>query len=361
MKKQLSLIIGILVAIAGIGLPGCAGEKQAESKTEAAVPVEVVPVTRHVIERKIELTGNIEPFQMNNLGAQMSGRIQKIYVEAGDRVHKGDILVQMDDAQLTQARVKYELAKLDYERMKPLVKAGSISPNQFDKIKGAYKAAKAGYELVLENTRIRAPFSGIISRKWMNEGEVFLLFPGAAGLPAILTLMQINPVKITVNVAEQDFPQVHLNTPAEIRVDVLPGKVFQGKVRRLDPTIDPMTRTFGVEIQIPNPEETLRPGMFARVTLFVGKDTIVAVPQSALIHQTGTGNYFAYVVENGVAHRRDVALGSRYDNLVEITQGIRPGDKIVISGQYRLKEGTKVTIVPTKRQIGEKDRENTTR
>ncbi len=357
--KYRRILSGTMVVMLGIALiSGCSRKPETTAAREEVIPVEVAPVTRHVIDRTLELTGNIEPYQMNNLGAQMSGRIQKIYVDAGDRVHKGDILVQMDDAQLTQARVQYQLAKQDFERMKPLLEEGSISPSQFDKIKGAYESAKAAYELVLENTRIRAPFSGVVTRKWMNEGEVFLLFPGAAGLPAIVTLMQINPVKIKVNVPESDFPHVRKGMPATIRVDVLPGKSFGGKVSRLEPTIDPLTRTFGVEVEIPNPDETLRPGMFARVSLKFGTDTVVAVPRSALVNQVGTGKYFAFVVENGIARRRDVVRGNRFDSLIEIRQGIRPGEQIVVSGQYRLKDGAKVSVAAPAASQGNKDKEN---
>jgi len=329
-----------------IALTGCSQKKE-KPINEEVIPVQVIPVKKYTIEQKLEFTGNIEPFKKNNLGAQMAGRIQKIYVDAGDRVKKGDLLVQMDDAQLTQARVQYELAKSDYERMKPLLAEGSISQQQFDQIKGRFESTRAAYELILENTRIRAPFDGVVTTRWMNEGEVFTLIPGAAGPPAILTLMQINPVKIIVNVSESDFARIRKGMLAKIRVDVLPDLIFKGKISRLDPAIDPLSRTFGIEITVSNDREILRPGMFARVSILLGKEKVLAVPRSTLIRQVGTSSYYGFVVQKGVAHRREVKRGKTFDYLIEVLQGLQEGEQIVIEGQYRLKDGSKVSIVKT--------------
>ncbi|HFE63759.1 MAG TPA: efflux RND transporter periplasmic adaptor subunit [Caldithrix sp.] len=342
--KKMSVLITAISLLAVLMLSNSCTKVEKQAGKSPAVPVEVSTVGTHTIDRTLEFTGNIEPWKKNNLGAQMPGTIRKIYVDVGDRVKAGELLVQMDDAQLTQARVQYELAKLDYERMKPLLDEGSISPNQFDKIKGGYQAAKAGYELTLANTQIRAPFSGLITTKWMDEGEVFTLMPGAAGSPTILTLMQINPIKISINIPESDFSSIALGQTAEMKVDVIPGRVFHGKVSRIDPAIDPMTRTFGAEIKINNAGEILRPGMFCRVSILIGSENVVAVPREALIRQLGTSKYYAFVVENGIAKRRNVKLGRRFDELFEIKSGLRDGDAIVIEGQYLLKDGMQVNV-----------------
>lgn len=343
MKKifiLLTLLIVMLICVLNIN---CSNKKTQQEIN--IVPVEVATVKFHSFDRILHFTGNIDAWKKSDLGAQIPGKVQKIYVDAGDRVQKGDLLVQMEDAQLIQARVQYELAKKDYERMKPLLKEGSISPNQFDKIKGAYEAAKAGYDLTLANTQIRAPFSGLITNRWMDEGEVFVLMPGQTGSPAILTLMQINPAKITIRTPESDINKIKIDQPAEVKVDILPNRVFHGKISRIDPAIDPLSRTFGAEIKVENQDESLRPGMFARVSVFAGKETILAVPRSALIRQIGTGKYYAFVVENGVAKRKDVRIGSVYDELIEIREGLNENDQVVIEGQYRLKNGMQVKVV----------------
>ena len=343
MKNKPIVSIIIVLFIGALLFNGCSKNENNTEESEV-IPVEVTTVTTHSIDRTLEFTGTIEAWKKTNLGAQMPGTIKKIYVNAGDEVKKGDLLIQMDDAQLTQARVQYELAKLDYERMKPLLKEGSISPNQFDKIKGGYESAKAGYELTLKNTQIRAPFSGLITTKWMNEGDVFTLMPGAAGSPTILTLMQFNPVKILINIPERDISSISMGQKAMVRVDVIPNQVFQGEITRIDPAIDPMTRTFGAEIKVENPQQILRPGMFSRVSIFVGRENIVAVPREALIRQLGTSHYYAFVVQNGIAKRRNVKLGQRFDELFEIKSGLNVGEAIVIEGQYLLKDGMQVNV-----------------
>lgn len=310
----------------------------------AAVPVDVTSVQHITIQRTIQVTGEIEPWKKSNLGAQIPGKVQKIYVDAGDRVQKGQLLVQMEDAQLIQARVQYELARKDYERMEPLLKEGSISPNQFDKIRGTYEAARAAYELMLANTQIRAPFSGLITTRWMDEGEVFILMPGQAGSPTILTLMQMNPVKISVRIAESDFRKVRPRQKCKITVDVLGEQFFEGEILRVDPAIDPLSRTFGAEIRVDNPQELLRPGMYARVSIETGAERILAVPRAALIRQIGTGNYYAFVVQDEVAVRRDLQVGSIFDEFVEVRNGLRENEQVVIEGQYLLKDGIPVHI-----------------
>lgn len=355
--KEISTLITAISILAGLVLTSSCTKVEKQAEESSAVPVEILTVETHAIDQTLEFTGTIDPWKKNNLGAQMPGTIKNIYVEVGDRVKKRDLLVQMDDAQLTQVRVNYELAKLDYQRMKPLLEDGSISPNQFDKVKGGYEAAKAAYELTLANTQIRAPFSGVITKKWMDEGEVFTLMPGAAGSPTILTLMQINPLKILVSVPESDFSRLKKGMAANVRVDILPNRVFHGEIYRSDPAIDPATRTFGIDIKVPNEDKTLRPGMFARVTVHLGKMEIVAVPRAALIRQPGTSQYYCFVVKDSIARRREIARGKTYNELVEIKSGVKPGEQIVLQGQYLLKDGSKVKITEALNITGNLEKE----
>ncbi len=323
-------------------ITGCS--KEEEQAGESVTPVRVLKIKTYTIERTLDFSGTIQPWKKTNLGAQMPGTIRRIFVEPGDRVKKDDLLVQMDDAQLTQARVRYELAKLDYERMKPLLDEGSISPSQLDKIKGNYEAAKAGYELTLENTRIRAPFSGVISTKWMDEGEVFTLMPGPAGSPTILTLIQIDRVKILINIPESELLHIANGLQAVVTVDILPDKVFKGTISRIDPTIDPASRTFQAEIKLNNSSGELHPGMFARVRVHIGSQRVVAVPRTALIRQTGSNIYYGFIIKGNLADRRVMKPGQRFDDLIEIVEGVQPDELIVIEGQYALKNGSKVQV-----------------
>ncbi|MBU1298887.1 MAG: efflux RND transporter periplasmic adaptor subunit [Bacteroidetes bacterium] len=312
---------------------------------EPVIPVEVKTVEKLKVERTLDFAGTIMAWRETNLGAQTSGRIEKIFVKEGDEVKEGDILVQMDDTQLTQARIQYELAKEDFQRMKPLFDEGSISPQQFEKVKGGYETAKATYELILRNTQLRAPFSGIITAKRMNEGEVFLLAPGSGGAPSVVNLMQISQLKVLVNAPESDFPNVRLGQKATLVVDIYPNQTFSGTVSRVDPVINPTTRSFTVELKIPNDKRILRPGMFARVMIKTGDIDALIIPRSALIKQLGTNILYTYIIENDAAKRREVTLGKEMDAIVEVLSGLEIGNQLVVKGMGRLKDGSRVQIV----------------
>ncbi|RCK72606.1 MAG: putative Co/Zn/Cd efflux system membrane fusion protein [Ignavibacteriae bacterium] len=341
--KHSNLIIAILII--SFILIGCGSKTQNTNNDPEIISIETTPVKVMKIERTLDFSGTIMAWREANLGAQTPGRIEKIYVKEGDEVKEGDLLVQMDDAQLTQARIQYEISRQDYERMKPLFDEGSISQQQFDKVKAGYETAKSAYELILRNTQLRAPFSGIVTAKRMNEGEVFILAPSAQGAPSIINLMQIDFLKVLVNVPESDFPQVRLNQSAKIEVDIYPEKVFTGTVSRVDPAINPVTRTFTVEIKIPNSNKILRPGMFARVKIKTGEVEAIFVPRSALIKQLGSNIFYVYIAENNTAKRRDVNLGLELNEWVEIKSGLNPEDQLIIKGLGRLKNGSPVKIV----------------
>ncbi|MDI6802617.1 MAG: efflux RND transporter periplasmic adaptor subunit [Bacteroidota bacterium] len=339
--RQINVLTSILFAVL---LVGC-GSKTNNTNYEPVIPVEVHQVGKMKIERTLDFAGTVMAWRETNLGAQTSGRIEKIFVKEGDEVKEGDVLVQMDDTQLTQARIQCEIAKEDFTRMKPLFDEGSISPQQFDKVKAGYETTKSTYELILRNTQLRAPFSGVITAKRMNEGEVFLLAPGAGGAPAIVNIMQIDVLKILVNVAESNFPNIRLGQTAAIEVDVYPNQSFSGTVSRVDPAINPMTRTFAVEVKVPNSKRILRPGMFARVMIKTGDIEALIIPRSALIKQLGTNILYTYIIENDTAKRRQVILGKEMDEIVEVISGLDIGNQLVVKGMGRLKDGSPAQIV----------------
>lgn len=341
MKNKLSQIL--FLTIISLIIFGCT--KENNNKDDLVIPVEVTTINKMKLEKTLDFAGTLMAWRETNLGAQTSGRIEKIYVQEGSEVKEGDILVQMDDTQLTQTRIQYEIAKQDFDRMKPLFEEGSISPQQFEKIKAAHDNAKATYELILRNTQLRAPFSGVITSKRMNEGEVFLLMPGAGGAPAIVTIMQLNPLKVLVNVTESDFPIIKIGQTANLKVDIYPDQTFSGVVSRVDPTINPATRTFVVEIKVPNDKRILRPGMFARVSIKTGEIEAVIAPRSALLKQIGSNIMYCFIIEGEQSRRREVKIGKEMDEIVEITSGLNVGDKLIIKGQGKVKDGNRVQIV----------------
>ena len=157
--------------------------------------------------------------------------------------------------------------------------------------------------------------------------------------------MQINPVKIIVNISEQYFPQIKNGMKARIVADVYPDKSFEGVIFRVHPTIDAMSRSFSTEIRINNGAEMLRPGMFARAYIDMGETEAVVVPANTVLLQEGTNERFVFVVENDVALRKTVIIGQRFDDRFEIAGGdLKEGDNLVTDGQARLKSGQKVEV-----------------
>lgn len=342
MKKLIGGILASAIAMLLL-FTGCS-KKTSDTQETEVIPVEVATVGKEIIDRKIELVGTLAAWKEANLGAQTTARIHRIYVEEGKEVREGDLLFEMDDTQLAQAKIQYELAKNDYERMKPLYEMGSISRSEFDRVKAAYENAEKVYTMMLSNIQFKAPFAGVITAKRMNEGEIFMLAPGAGGAPSIVQLMQLNPLKLLVNVSEVNFGEVKRGQNVSIVSDVYPGRVFSGVITRINPTINPATRTFEVEVRILNPDRKLRPGMFVRATIDIGKVSAVVVDRAAVLKQLGVNAYYAFVAEGNKAQRRTVKVGQEFDDRIEILEGLRIGDALVVKGQARLKDGSLIDI-----------------
>lgn len=338
--KFISVLFLFLIVVAGCS----SKEEKLQKPVDEAIPVNVTKLAKSNIQRDIELIGTLNAWKEANLGAQTTSRVEKIYVEEGSRVKQGDLLFEMDDTQLAQAKIQYQVAKDNYDRLKPLYETGSISKSDYDQVKAAYETSEKSYNLLLVNTQFRAPFSGVITAKKLNDGEVFLLSPGGSTAPSIVTLMQINPLKLLLNVSETNFKDVKLNQAVEIRSELYPNEVFRGTISRINPTINTTTRTFEVEVKIPNPNEKLRPGMFVRAKILVGYTSGIIIQRSAALKQLGSSAYYGFIVKDNVAKRVDLTLGKEFDSQVEIVNGLSEGDLLVTRGQGLLKDGSKVEI-----------------
>jgi RND family efflux transporter MFP subunit len=343
MKK---LILSTLLLVGIIFISGCGSknENPNEDVSTEVIPVKIAKATKKNYDIVLEYVGTVEPYQRARIGAQMSGTVEKIYVKEGDVVKEGQILVQMNTQQLTQAKIQFELAESDYKRMKSLYETGSIPEQQLERAKANYEAAKASYELILSNTQIRAPFDGIVTEKLMNEGEVFTLVPTGGGSPGIITLMRMDLVKIKLSIAEKDFPFIKLNQPAEVTVDVYPDKIFTGRVVQKNPAVSTISRTFTAEVEVPNQQLLLRPGMFTRVKIKIGQGQGIIIPESAVVPLPGSNVNYVFVVKGDVVQRKNITIGKKFNGEVEVLSGVSENELVVISGQTRLADGVKVKI-----------------
>ena len=328
------------------------GEKKNESSAASASAIKIEKVKVMALEpvtigKNIEYTSTLKAFEEVHLVPSTPGRIEKIYVEVGSRVSKGDVLVQMDQTQLRQAIIQLQTLETDYKRFDTLQKVGSITRQQFDQISAQVEIARNNVEFLKENTRLVAPFGGIISGKYFEDGEMYSGAPNTtAGKAAILSIVQINPLKAIVNIPETYFPAVGEGMKTRVLSDLYRDQEYAGQIMRKYPTIDPNTHSFQAEIRIENPGEKLRPGMFCRVELGFGEIEALVVPALAVLKMQGSNERYIFLADQGKAKRVSVTIGQRFDDKVEIISNeLKVGDQLIIAGQSRLVDQVPVEIV----------------
>lgn len=337
----------ILSALTIAILAGCSGKKD-EGKTAAveAIPVKVQTLEKQEISRTLDYTANLQADEQVYYAPAAAGRISKIYVEVGDRIKKGQLLVEMDRTQLIQAEVQLKNLEAEYNRALLLNETQSISKQAYDAAITQYEVAKANVEFLRENTRMLAPFDGVVTGKYFENGEVYTggAF-GGANKPSIISIEKISTLKANVNLSEQYFLLVKKGMKVQLKSELYPERIFEGSVNIVYPTIDPTSRTFTVEVQIPNKDEALRPGMYGTINFLIGNTEIVVAPAIAILKLQGANNRYVFLNNNGVAKRVAVELGQRFDEKIElISDEIHEGDQLVVVGQGRLIDGAPLSI-----------------
>lgn len=339
----------IFITALGLTVLGCASRDDADNDTTQGREIEVVRVMEldySEIARGTAYTAHLAAYREVHLAPASPGRIEQIHVDAGNKVGKGQALVEMDNTQLIQARLQLQSIEKDFRRIDTLRRVGSISQQQYDQIRTQYEVTKSNVEFLEENTRLLAPFAGTISERYFEPGEMFSGAPNTpAGKAAILSLVQTNQLKAIVNISERYFPYVKPGMEVMITSDVYPGESFPATIDLVYPTIDPQTRSFRVELRIPNNNERLRPGMFARARLELDEVEAFVVPALAVLKLQGSDERYVFLEKNGTAKRIVVMIGDRFDDMVEIiSDHIKPGDRLVIAGQARLLDGVAVRV-----------------
>ena len=339
MKTIFRTIVAAAAVMAAVSC-GNTTDKSAQQTVAVADPsVAVEQVSVREVPQLATYTSTVQAYVKNNIAPQMTGRITKINVEVGDNVTKGQILAEIDKASLLQAQLQLQNQEVELQRLKALYETGGISKSDFDAIELSYNITKTQVENLLENTVLRSPINGIVTARNYDAGDLY-----AMSAP-IYVVEQVKPVKLLVAISEADYTKVKKGDSVEVAADALPGKTFYGKVEKIYPTIDPATRTFTVEVVIENNYATLRPGMFARVTVNFGVNNSIVIPDMAVVKQQGSGERFVYVLnpDNTVTYQK-VVLGRRMGSEYEVLEGLTDGAIIVTGGQIRLKDGVKVTV-----------------
>lgn len=338
------VLTGLTIAL----LTGCSSKKEENQKTEVveAVPVKVMKLEKRNIAKTLDYTATLQADEQVYYAPASAGRIGKIYVEVGDRIKKGQLLVEMDPTNYRQAKVQLKNLETEYNRAVKLNETGSISKQAYDAAVTNYEVAKSTYEFLKENTKMLAPFDGIVTGKYFEDGELYTgAAAGGAAKPSVIAIEKINPLKAYVNLSEQYFLAVKKGTKVELKSNLYPDRVFEGTVNIVYPTIDPASRTFTVEVKIPNSDEALRPGMYGTINFFIGETETMVVPAIAVLKLQGANDRYVFVNRNGKAKRVAVTLGKRFEDKVElISDELQEGDELIVVGQGRVVDGSPISI-----------------
>lgn len=337
MKRVLKSLL-IVCAVAGVA---CSGneKKQAVEEVKEVSKVSVATATRRSITQSVSFTGTVEAQVVNNIASQQPLRITKILVDVGDHVKAGQTLVTLDNSSLVQASAQLENSKKEYERAKELYEFGGASKSEYDGRKLSYEVAKSAYENLKENTTLVSPVSGVVTARNFDVGDM------ASGYP-VLVVEQIRPVKIMINVSESLFSKIKRGMKVYVTLDAYGDEKFEGRIARIYPTINNATRTFQVEVSIPNYDERVRPGMFARVTLPYATVDRVIISDRAVNKLMGSGDRYVFIYNpaDSTVRYSKVELGQRMDYEYEVLSGVEDGEQVVVLGQLGITSGEKVEL-----------------
>ncbi len=354
------------LAFAALAFVSCGNKDKDAAATMAKPQVKLAKVVNMPVEQTEIYTATVESDVKNNISPNAQRRIKKIYVDVGDVVSAGQTVALLDVAsedQLTiqlqsqksaveSQRAQVELSQSEYNRIKELYEVGGVSKADFEAAETQLKVQKlvlkqqqnqintlkSQLDQTAQNTRLKAPISGVVTARNYDDGDMY-------GAQPILTIEQLNPIKMKVNVSEYYYSKIKLGMTARIDLDAYPEDTFNGKITTIYPSIDQSTHTFPVEITITNYGSKVRPGMFGRATLALGSISRCVIPDAALVKQVGAGDRYVYVYKNGKVSYVKVEIGKHIGDKYEIISGLHAGDDVVIAGQARLTNGRQVEIV----------------
>jgi RND family efflux transporter MFP subunit len=355
--KTTIVVLGLCLGLAA----GCSKGAAKGGRTRPPPLVSVVKVRVKDVPIEARAPVDLKPMALADIGSKTMGYLDAVLVDRGDKVKRGQLvaLVRPSDlpdqlaalrGTLAQTQANLGLARANAVRAKQLAPSGVVSQQELENSVSAVAAGEAN-ELAIKaqiaatavrlgETRITAPLDGFVWQRRLDPGALVGLATGGT----ILTVVQIDPLRVFINVNERRAAGLRVGLPAYVEVDALPGKRFAGKVVRLSPGFDPVTRTLEAEVRIPNPNGELRVGMYGRgaIILDLHKDAVV-VPAAAV--QISNDQKYVFVLEGDVARRRDVQIGADDGTWVEVVKGLAGGIEIVTAGSESLADRARVRPV----------------
>ena len=396
--RRFALFSACPAIVLSLMLAGCGSAPPVSTETPQRVVVRQPKRFEHPLT--INASGNVEAAETAYLSFQVPGQVRKVFVEEGQAVRAGQVLAELDvrdyqyrvsaaaaqagaagatmqkaDAglrkqELAQAKVDLDRVEDEYKRLKALYERGSLAPNDYKKIEAAYLAARERYSMAqegarsedkqaakemfhgaqaqeniakkaLSDTRLTAPFPGIIAKKDVENGML------VSSSRPVFVLLSLQPAKVRVGVPEAEIGKVRIGQKAEIRIPSLGSGSFEGRVETIGFAADPAARTFSVKISVPNPKLELRAGMVAESSIETGeKVTAMTVPGQAIVRDAqGVTTVFLFFPEKKRVYARQVDTGSVFGREVEVIRGLSGSEKVVVGGQQLVHEGSPVTPV----------------
>ena len=368
--KRIILILGLTTLLAFFTM-SCSKPGSNAKESDIKIPVEISQVTTSTVTKELTYTGDIHAEQEVKVFSKIPDRIISFKKDEGDYVARGDTIalieatiieqtVNQAKAALVSAKAQLVNLESEYRRAQRLQKENAISKQQFDGIATQYEATQALVEQSeatlaqarsqLADAAITSPISGIIGVRNYEQGDM------AAGQFPLVTVVQMNRVKVEVNVPEQDLGELKVGQSCELSVLSFPDETFNGTINKIRPIMDPMTRMGKIEIIVDNKDQRLKPGMYAEVSICVKtfEDAIV-VPKHAIIEKTEMqriqGQDVAvvysqvFVEQNGIALLRNIDINHSNGTVAVVSRGVQPGEKIIVVGQQSLRDSAQVKII----------------
>jgi multidrug efflux pump subunit AcrA (membrane-fusion protein) len=396
------LVLASGVAVLAITLPGCSrtNTAQAHGRDEAVKPIKADAVREETIHRSVEVVATLAAQDEAVISSEADGVVRALPADLGDRVHAGQVLVELDrekaqynfdlmKATLASTLAKYGATSVDqlppiertpdvqsaaaqlaqakqsYDRAAALQKRQLVPQQTLDDADAMLQAKQAGYDSSLQNaknlrasidasranmqladrqlrdTYIRAPFDGFVQQRLVNLGQYV---KGTSTTPqAVMSIVRIDPLKARAEIPEKMAPWINVGEQIELHVDAYPDKTIYGKVSRISPAVNPSTRAFPFEATVPNGNGDLKPGTFARVRIASTKvDHVLTVPVSSLQYRYGVNR--AFVVEGDHVSARELKVGDRIGDRIEVVSGIQAGEAVAAGNVETLADGLKVSV-----------------
>ena len=356
-KRMLAMLTVTALFVAGLGFvkfrqiqtaigQAAAFQPPPEAVTTIVASAEEWPSTLNAI-------GTMAAVQGVTVSADLPGTVDSIGFESAQVVREGEVLALLDtrqeQAQLAAAEAQRELARLNYERMQGLLAGNVISQAEFDRATADFRQTQAHVgeiRAAIERKTIRAPFSGVLGIRRVNLGQYM------SGGDALVTLQSMNPIYVNFGVPQQSVAQMRAGRTVRVTADELPGAEFNGRITAVDSTVDQATRNVQVQATLANPAGRLRPGMFVKAAVAIGASSaVVALPASAISYAPYGDSVFVVSDlkdRNGATYRgvrqQFVKLGESRGDQISVVSGLKPGDEVVTSGVFKLRNGAAVQV-----------------